>query len=161
KTKPTHIVHLAGVPSISGVRANPAQAWQVNVMGTLDLARALLAHAPDCALIFAGSSESYGASAISGEPLTELHPLQPMNEYAATKSAADLALGALAMSGLKAIRFRPFNHTGPGQTLDFVVPAFAHQIARIEKGLQSPTIQVGNLDVKRDFLDVRDIVDAY
>ena len=161
EVRPTHIVHLAGVPSIAATRADPVRAWEVNLMGTLDLARAVLEHAPDCALIFAGSSESYGASAMSGEPLTESHRLQPLNEYAATKSAADLALGALAASGLKAIRFRPFNHTGPGQTPDFVVPAFASQIARIEKGIQSPAIHVGNLDVKRDFLDVRDVVDGY
>ena len=161
EVRPTHIVHLAGVPSTMDTRADPVRAWQVNLMGTLDLARAVLEHAPDCALIFAGSSELYGASAMSGEPLTEVHRLQPMNEYAATKSAADLALGALAASGLKAIRFRPFNHTGPGQTPNFVIPAFASQIARIEKRLQSPTIHVGNLDVKRDFLDVRDVVDGY
>ena len=159
--QPTHLVHLAGIPSIGAVRADPTAAWQVNVLGTLDLARAVLDHAPACTMIFAGSSECYGASALDGEPLSERHLLKPMNEYAATKCAADLALGALAASGLKVIRFRPFNHTGPGQTADFVIPAFANQIAKIEKGEQSPEIYVGNLNVARDFLDVRDVADAY
>jgi GDP-4-dehydro-6-deoxy-D-mannose reductase len=67
----------------------------------------------------------------------------------------------MALNGLRVIRFRPFNHTGPGQTDQFVVPAFASQIARIEAGLQSPVLRVGNLDAQRDFLDVRDVVDAY
>jgi len=85
-----------------------------------------------------------------------------MNTYAATKAAADLALGALAAeAGLRVIRLRPFNHTGPGQSADFVVPAFARQIARIAAGRQSPVLRVGALDPRRDFLDVRDVCAAY
>ena len=84
-----------------------------------------------------------------------------MDEYAATKAAADLALGALAGKGLKCVRLRPFNHTGRGQDEAFVIPAIAMQIARIEAGLQPPVIRVGNLDAERDFLDVRDVVVAY
>ena len=68
--------------------------------------------------------------------------LAPVDEYAITKAAADLALGGLARRGLKCIRLRPFNHTGPGQTEAFVVPAFARQIARIEAGLARPFIRV-------------------
>ena len=155
------MVHLAAIPTIAGAVADPAAAWRVNVMGTLDLARAIHQYAPECTLIFAGSAEAYGATARQGVPLKETDPLQPLNEYAATKAAADLALGALAANGLRVIRFRPFNHTGPGQTDEFVVPAFASQIARIEKGAQPPVMMVGNLDAQRDFLDVRDVVDAY
>lgn len=70
-------------------------------------------------------------------------------------------IGQMARDGLKAIRVRPFNHTGPGQTERFAIPAFAAQIARIEAGVQEPVIRVGNLDARRDFLDVRDVVDAY
>jgi GDP-4-dehydro-6-deoxy-D-mannose reductase len=84
-----------------------------------------------------------------------------MNLYAATKAAAELALGALTGEGLRLLRLRPFNHTGPGQTTDFVVPAFADQIARIEAGLMPPEIAVGALDPERDFLDIRDICSAY
>ncbi|HQT47808.1 MAG TPA: GDP-mannose 4,6-dehydratase, partial [Acidocella sp.] len=76
-------------------------------------------------------------------------------------AAADLALGAMVGEGLKLIRARPFNHTGAGQSADFVVPAFARQVARIAAGLQAPVMQVGALDPLRDFLDVRDVCDAY
>jgi GDP-4-dehydro-6-deoxy-D-mannose reductase len=84
-----------------------------------------------------------------------------MNTYAATKAAADLAIGALAADGLHAIRLRLFNHTGAGQSEAFVVAAFARQIARIEAGLQAPELHVGRLDPARDFLDVADVCEAY
>jgi GDP-4-dehydro-6-deoxy-D-mannose reductase len=70
-------------------------------------------------------------------------------------------VGQMTKEGLRAIRLRPFNHTGPGQNEGFVVPAFAAQIARIERRQQDPVIYVGGLDNRRDFLDVRDVVDAY
>lgn len=161
RRRPTHAVHLAGIAAIPQVSANALAAWTVHVFGTLNLAHAILRHAPDCSLIFAGSGQVYGDSAKSGRPLDETALLAPTNEYATTKAAADLALGALAKQGLRAVRFRPFNHTGPGQTEDFVVPSFAAQIARIEVSRQPPRIRVGNLDAERDFLDVRDVATAY
>ena len=115
--------------------------------------------APDCWLLNAGSGLVYGESAKPGLPLDESALLAPIDEYAVTKAAADLALGALARRGLKCIRFRPFNHTGAGQAGAFVIPAFAMQIAQIEAGLAEPVIHVGNLDAERDFLDVRDVVE--
>ena len=74
---------------------------------------------------------------------------------------ADLMLGQMSEAGLRAVRFRPFNHTGPGQSTRFAVPSFASQIAAIERGEAPPVIKVGNLDARRDFLDVRDVVEAY
>ena len=85
----------------------------------------------------------------------------PVDDYGVTKAAADLALGALVRRGLKVVRLRPFNHTGAGQTEFFVIPAFAMQIAQIEAGLLEPVLRVGNLDAERDFLDVRDVANAY
>jgi GDP-4-dehydro-6-deoxy-D-mannose reductase len=161
KFQPSHLVHLAGIPSLAGVRADLEDAWKVNVLATINLAVAVLRYSPSCALIFAGSGEVYGASANSAAALDENALLSPANDYAATKAAADLALGSLTYRGLKAIRFRPFNHTGPGQTNQFAIPAFAEQIARIEAGLQSAVMEVGNLDAERDFLDVRDVAEAY
>ena len=67
----------------------------------------------------------------------------------------------MAQRGLRVVRLRPFNHTGPGQTSQFVVAAFARQVARIAAGLQKPVLQAGNLDPRRDFLDVRDVCAAY
>ena len=143
------------------MRANEDRAWAVNLHGTLHLGRAILLHAPGCQLVFASSADAYGASFRGGAKLDESAPFAPLNIYAATKAAADLALGAMVEQGLAVVRLRPFNHTGSGQTSGLVVAAFARQIARIESGLQEPAINVGNLDPRRDFLDVRDVCAAY
>ncbi|HTW27613.1 MAG TPA: GDP-mannose 4,6-dehydratase [Acetobacteraceae bacterium] len=161
KTRPEACVHLAAVSAIGAARADPDHAWRVNLHGTLHLARALLGEARECRLVFASSAEIYGESFRAGRMLDEQAVPAPLNTYAATKAAADLALGAMAAEGLRVIRIRPFNHTGPGQSESFVVAAFARQIARIEAGLQTPVIRVGALDPARDFLDVRDVCAAY
>jgi GDP-4-dehydro-6-deoxy-D-mannose reductase len=112
--------------------------------------------------VFVGTSEAYGATfnAIDG-PLREDAPLNPTSVYGASKAAADILVGQMAHDGLDAVRFRPFNHAGPGQTEAYVVSAFAAQVARIEAGLQEPVLRVGDLEPSRDFLDVRDVVEAY
>ncbi len=159
--RPDAVVHLAAVAAPADARRDPERAWQVNLGGTLALARAILADAPGAVLLFAGTADAYGASFRAGAPLDETAPLAPQNTYGATKAAADLALGAMAVEGLRVVRARPFNHTGPGQSDAFVVPAFARQVARIEAGLQPPVVTVGALDPERDFLDVRDVCAAY
>ena len=93
--------------------------------------------------------------------LDESAPLAPLNVYAETKAAADLVLGGMAAQGLRVVRLRPFNHIGSGQSAQFVVAAFARQIARVAAGLQAPVLEVGNLQTQRDFLDVRDVCAAY
>ncbi len=160
-TRPDALVHLAAIAAPMDARRDPDRAWTVNLHGTLILARAILAHAPAATLLFAGTADAYGASFRPGTPLDESAPLAPQNTYGATKAAADLALGAMVADGLRVIRARPFNHTGPGQTEAFVVPAFARQVARIEAGLQPASMQVGALAPERDFLDVRDVCAAY
>lgn len=159
--QPTHVVHLAGVTAVTAAQADPETAWKVNLLGTLNLARAIIDDCPSCWLLNVGSGLVYGESARSGLALDEATLLAPMDEYAASKAAADLALGALVHRGLKCIRLRPFNHIGPGQSEGFAVPSFAMQIARVEAGLAAPVLQVGNLDAQRDFLDVRDVAAAY
>lgn len=160
--RPDACIHLAAIAAVADARHDPAGAWDVNLHGTLRLAHALLAEAPGCLMLFASSADAYGASFRAGVPLDETAALAPMNTYAATKAAADLALGALAATdGLRVVRLRPFNHTGAGQMPDFVVPAFARQIARIAAGCQLPVLQVGDLRPHRDFLDVGDVCDAY
>jgi len=159
--RPDACIHLAAVTTVAGARQNPDRAWQVNLHGTLDVARALLAHAPGCRLLFASSAEIYGQSFAGGRALDESALPAPMNSYAATKAAADLALGAMAHDGLRVVRLRLFNHTGPGQSDQFVLPAFARQIALIESARQAPPLRVGGLDSMRDFLDVRDVCGAY
>jgi GDP-4-dehydro-6-deoxy-D-mannose reductase len=159
--RPACCLHLAAVAASGEARADPARAWAVNLHGTLHLAAAIRDLAPDCRLLFASSGEIYGESFRTATALDETALLAPVTPYAATKAAADLALGAMAAEGLGVIRLRAFNHTGPGQSEAFVVPAFARQIARIEAGLAPPVIAVGALDPERDFLDVRDVARAY
>lgn len=159
--RPSHVMHLAGIAAVPAAASAPDVTWRVHLNGTLNLARAILEIVPDCFLINAGSGLIYGASAKSGQLLDEDTLLAPLDDYSASKAAADLALGALAPQGLKCIRMRPFNHFGPRQSEQFVATAFATQIARIEAGLVEPVIRVGNLAAARDFLDVRDVAAAY
>ncbi len=160
--QPEACVHLAAIASVPDARRDPARAFAVNLGGTLNVAMAILNTIPECRLVYIGSSESYGASFRAGVALDETAPLAPLNVYAASKAAADLTMGAMAAeTGLRVVRFRPFNHTGPGQSEAFVIPTFAAQIARIEAGTQAPVIHVGNLEPERDFLHVVDVVRAY
>ena len=159
--RPDVCVHLAAVTTLGAAQQDEDRAWDVNLHGTLRLARALLQYAPACQMLFVSSADAYGGGGPSGMPINEDASLAPKNLYAATKAAADLAVGAIAEQGLRVVRLRPFNHTGPGQSADLVIPAFARQIARIAAGLQRPMLEVGNLDTWRDFLDVQDVCAAY
>lgn len=160
--QPSALIHLAAIAAPAQARADAKLAWDVNVMGTLNLAQALRRHASEARFVYVGSSEAYGASFLSSpDPIGEDAAFLPRTPYGATKAAADLMIGQMAVDGLDCIRFRPFNHTGPGQSDSYVVAAFAKQVALIERGLQPPILKVGNLDAERDFLDVRDVVDAY
>ena len=161
RVRPTAVIHLAGMSSSVRARAETRAAWEVNLFGTKNIAEAIRRHVPEARLIAAGSAEIYGGSFKGdGAAVDERTLLAPLNPYATTKAAADLLLGEMAHSGLNAVRFRPFNHTGPGQSTTFALPAFASQIAAAERGGE-PMIRVGNLDARRDFLDVRDVVEAY
>jgi GDP-4-dehydro-6-deoxy-D-mannose reductase len=162
-SRPTAIIHLAAIAAPADARKLPQRAWDVNFQGTMNLAYATMELTPEARFIFVGSSEAYGASFIdtANAPVKESAALKPMNVYGATKAAADVLVGQLAYDGLKSIRFRPFNHTGPGQTDAYVVSAFAKQLAEISVGAKPPRISVGNLSAFRDFLDVRDVVRAY
>jgi GDP-4-dehydro-6-deoxy-D-mannose reductase len=155
------IIHLAAATVVPDSFVNPSLTWRVNVDGTLALARWVVERAPKTRVVFVSSAETYGLTFRRGEPLDEDAPFAPANPYAASKAAADLALGEMALRGLHVIRMRTANHTGPGQSDALVVPAFARQIARIEAGRQEPVIEVGALDRWRDFLDVRDVCAAY
>jgi len=158
---PSHLFHLAAVSAIPAAQQDIRHTWDINFGGTLNVALGILKHAPECRLIYCSSAQVYGSSNPSKAPIDEDAPLDPENVYAASKAAADVMIGQLTRQQLRAVRMRPFNHSGPGQNENFVVPAFAAQIARIERGEQEPIIRVGDLDSSRDFLDVRDVVDAY
>jgi GDP-4-dehydro-6-deoxy-D-mannose reductase len=159
--RPTHVLHLAGIAAPAAAGADPDLAWRVHVQGARTLGQAILLEVPNCWMLHAGSGMVYGETAKHSLALRESALLAPVDEYSVTKAAADLALGVLVRRGLRCIRFRPFNHTGVGQTEAFVVPAFAKQIAMIEAGLAQPVLRVGNLEAERDFVDVRDVVRCY
>jgi GDP-4-dehydro-6-deoxy-D-mannose reductase len=159
--QPTHVVHLAAIAAISHANLDVRKTWDINVQGTLNVVLAIKEGAPTCRLIFCSSAQVYGGSFRSGKPLAEDALLDPENLYAASKAAADILVGQMAKAGLRAIRLRPFNHTGPGQRREMAIASFASQIAAIERGAQQPVMKVGNLSVQREFLDVRDVVAAY
>lgn len=159
--RPDAVLHLAAQSDVAASFRDPRGSWAANLDGTLALAEAVRAEAPGALFLFAGSSEAYGLSFQRPAPLDEEAPFRPANPYAASKAAADLALGEMALRGLRAVRLRLFSHTGPGQTPRFVVPAFARQVARIEAGLEPPVMRTGALDRWRDFSDVADVCEAY
>ena len=159
--RPDVCVHLAGIAAVDIAGHDPARALAVNRDGAVRVGEAILRRAPDCRLLFVSSGEVYGGSFRGRDALDETAALDPLNIYAQTKAAAEAALSRLAAQGLRLLRARPFNHTGPGQNEAFVAPAFAGQIARIEAGLSPPVLLVGALTPERDFLDVRDVCAAY
>ncbi len=159
--RPTHVINLAAIAAPVTARRDPGAAWLLHAQAPAALGRAILSAAPECWLLHVSSGMVYGRSGLEGQPLAEYAALAPVDEYGVTKAAGDLALGALVSEGLRCAVLRPFNHTGPGQSDAFAIPAFAAQIARIEAGLDEPVLRVGNLSAKRDFLDVRDVVRAY
>lgn len=152
--QPDEIYHLAGVtrPASEGAAAF----YAVNLGGTLNVLEA--AREVRAAVLVVGSAYVYGAQR---GPLSERAPLQPVNHYGASKASAELAALPYALSGMRVVRARPFNHVGPGQSPDFLLPTLVQQLARIEAGRAEPVIKLGNLDAVRDFTDVRDIVRAY
>lgn len=158
---PTHVVNLAGIAAPALSARDPDVAWELHLHAVRKLGVAMLDIVPDAQLINTGTGLVYGASFLAGRPLDEDAPPRPLDDYGASKAAGDLALGMLARRGLRCVLMRPFNQTGPGQSEDFVVPAFAAQVARIEAGRAAPAIAVGNLETERDFLDVRDVAKAY
>jgi GDP-4-dehydro-6-deoxy-D-mannose reductase len=159
--RPQHIYHLAALSSVKDSFADPHSVFDVNFLGTLNLLEAAHAHAPRARILIVGSAQVYGEPKGSAA-ITEETPLSPQSPYAASKAASDLlAYQYWKAYGMHVIRVRPFNHTGPGQPATFVCSDFAKQVAEIDLGLRGPRISVGNLNVKRDFSDVRDVVRAY
>jgi GDP-4-dehydro-6-deoxy-D-mannose reductase len=159
--KPTHVIHLAAISHVPTSFNNPVATWKTNVIGTLNLLQAIKTYCSDAFFLFVSSSEVYGDSFKTAHPLSEDAKLQPMNPYAASKAAAELAVGQYFRQGGLGVIARPFNHIGPGQSPEFVTASFARQIAMIEANMQSPAMGVGNLEAQRDFLDVRDVCFAY
>ena len=161
-TAPDYIFYLAAQSSISLSWENPTLTVEVNVKGSLNLLNAIRKLKINPRVLLIGSGEEYGLAPPEAVPIKETASLNPQNIYAATKACQNM-MGTIYQSayGLHLIMTRAFNHIGVGQLDTFVVSDFCHQVARIEQGLQEPIIRVGNLQARRDFTDVRDVVRAY
>lgn len=159
---PERVFHLAAQSFVPISWTAPEETLVTNVLGQLNLMEAIRRHCPETRLQIACSSEEYGLVHPDEVPITEDNPLRPLSPYAVSKVAQDL-LGYQyhASYGQFTVRTRAFNHTGPRRGEVFVSSNFAKQIAEIEAGLRPPVIEVGNLDARRDFTDVRDMVRAY
>ncbi|MNW44197.1 GDP-6-deoxy-D-mannose reductase [compost metagenome] len=158
--RPDEIYHLAGSAFVPLTYKEPQQTYNTIANGTLTLYEAIRrVDLYSSKVLYVGSAAVYGEG--TGIPFTELDSLEPNNPYAGAKACADLISDQYVKSyKMKIVRVRPFNHTGPGQSPAFVCSNFAKQIAQLEHEGNN-VIHVGNINVKRDFLDVRDVVDAY
>lgn len=158
---PEVIYHLAAQANPQQSVADPRGTWALNLGGTLNLLEAVRAAGLQPRIVLVGSGVSYGNPAPEHLPVTEACPLRPNNPYAASKAAADLlGIQHHLAHGAHVVIARPFNHAGPRQSDQYVLSSLARQVAEVEAGLR-PRIVHGNLDVVRDFTDVRDIVRAY
>ena len=159
--KPDMIFHLAALTSPKDSFKNPKETFINNIGAEINILEALKNQKLKSRIIIISSAEIYGMVDPSDLPIDEDTPLNPTNPYAVSKLAQDfLALQYHLAHKLDVVRLRPFNHTGPGQSPNFVIPAFAKKIAEIEKG-KLDKLTVGNLEGKRDFTDVRDMAKAY
>lgn len=154
------VFHLAAKTFVPDSHTDPAPVWRVNVEGTMHLLSAFRRGEPPPRFIFVSSAEIYGPP--RQLPITEDHSIEPVNPYALSKAAADhFARYACDTLGQPVIRARPFNHSGPGQSDQFVLSSFARQLAEIEAGKRDTILRVGNLAAARDFTHVADVVRAY
>lgn len=162
QARPDWIIHLAAQSHVPTAWSDPAGTLQVNAGGTALLLKVLAERGFKGRLLFVSSADIYGVVPESGLPITEDRVPAPRNPYASSKVAAEVLCGQWARThGLDIVIARPFNHTGPGQRPDFVLPAFAQDVVAIAEGRQPPRLLTGDLGVTRDFLDVRDVIDAY
>lgn len=162
KCKPKGIFHLAALSNVPKGEMDPEGTMRTNFWGTWNLLKAAAKHAPKCRILLISSGDIFGDPQRESLPLKEDAPPKPSSFYALSKACQDL-VGQFfhKKTPLRIITVRPFNFIGPGQSSDFVCSSFARQIAEMELGLREPVLQVGNLETRRDFTDVRDMVRAF
>ena len=161
RKRPEAIYHLAAQANPQASVADPRGTWALNLGGTLSLLEAAKLSGLAPRVVIVGSGVCYGNPAPEYLPVREDCPLRPNNPYSASKAAADLlGIQHYLAHGTDTVMARPFNHAGPRQSSNYVLAALARQVAEVEAGLV-PRVEVGNLDIVRDFTDVRDVVRAY
>ena len=161
RKQPEVIYHLAAQSNPQQSVADPRGTWALNLGGTLNLLEAVKASGLKPRVILVSSGTCYGNPAPESIPVRETCPWRPKDPYAASKAAADLlGIQHHLGHGTDVVIVRPFNHAGPRQSPRYVLAALASQVAEVESGRRE-CVEVGNLDVVRDFTDVRDVVRAY
>ncbi len=161
-TRPDGVLHLAGISFVPDSYKDPETTFQINFIGTLHLLQALQRSGFEGNFLYVSSGDVYGKLRPEELPVAEKHLPYPVNPYAVSKLAAEALCQQWALTErFKPIVARPFNHIGPGQREEFVLATMARQVVRIRRGLQAPLIDVGDIEVVRDFLDVRDVILAY
>lgn len=159
--QPDACIHLSAITFVPEGWINIKSMFSVNLTGTLNILEAFRKHAPDARILVISSAEVYGHNP-RNHLVTEDDLFNPDNPYAISKAAADLTtLSYTRQHGMHTMTARPGNHIGPGQSSGFVVASLAEQLTAIVQGRARPVLQVGNLQSKRDFTDVRDVVRAY
>ena len=159
---PDYIFHLAGQSSVALSWKKPDLTINVNVIGTINLLEAVKLYSNKSKVLIVGSSDQYGIVNPEQCPISENTPMNPQSPYATSKKTQEeIAIQYFKAFKIDTIIVRAFNHIGPKQNKGFVIADFASQIAEIEKEKKAAIIKVGNLDAKRDFTDVRDVVRAY
>ncbi|WP_065260921.1 GDP-mannose 4,6-dehydratase [Pseudomonas bananamidigenes] len=159
---PDAVIHLAGQTFVPEAFRDPARTFEINLLGTLNLLQALKARGFNGPFLYVSSGDVYGQVDEAALPITEQQPPCPRNPYAVSKlSAEHLCLQWGLSEDWPVLVARPFNHIGTGQKDSFVIASAARQISRIRQGLQGPQLEVGDIDVTRDFLDVDDVISAY
>ena len=162
KVRPEYIFHLAAQSFVPTSWNAPTESLVTNVIGQVNIFEAVRRLNLKCRIQLACSSEEYGMVFPDEVPIRETNPLRPLSPYAVSKVAQDMLGYQYWMSWqVDNVRTRGFNHEGPRRGPVFVASDFAKQIADIEKGRKAPVLHVGNLEAKRDFTDVRDMVRAY
>ncbi len=160
-TVPEQVYHLAAQASVALSFREPIRTFQVNVLGTVALLEAVRAHAPGARVLVASSADTYGRVGPDEIPVLEDTPLRPVSPYAASKVAQEtVAFQFVRAHGMHVVCTRSFNAIGPGQSTAFALPSFAAQIVRGVAEGRELRLRVGNLGVERDFVDVRDVVQA-
>jgi GDP-4-dehydro-6-deoxy-D-mannose reductase len=166
RAAPQWVFHLAAVSNVGYSWANKKETLETNVTGTFHLLEALKKFVPEARVLFVSSSDIYGfspgAATAGSTAFSEADAFHLASPYALSKYEGELLAGFYSrFEGLDIVIVRPFPHTGPGQSAEFVCSDWARQVIRIVRGSQDPVIRVGNLDIQRDFTDVRDTVRAY
>ncbi|NPV14907.1 NAD-dependent epimerase/dehydratase family protein [candidate division WOR-3 bacterium] len=159
ESRPDWLIHLAGISSVAEAEKNPIPTYQVNTLGTLKLLIAVHQLMLPCRILLISSADVYGRG---DKPHSETDPLQPLTAYARSKYLAEeIARLYYQTWDMDIVILRPFSHTGPGQADRFVFARVASHIAKVEQGKAPPILEMGDLEVRRDYTDVRDIVRAY